>query len=270
MSVYKQKGSKNWWYKFTSRGRQIRESTKQPNKRVAEQIEAAHKAGLAKAEAGIREKKPVPTLREFIDNDFAPFVESRFASKAKTLEYYRIGLKNLREFEPLANSLLDAITGDKIASFISKRRQTGLAIASINRQLEVLRRMLKLAVEWGKVEKLLPKVEMLSGENHRERVLSPDEENRYLAAASAQSYLLRDVTTVLLDCALRPEECFRMRWEDVRDGALHILFGKTENARRTIPMTQREVAQLDMRQTEKRPNGCSPRRPPRATSRSPR
>lgn len=247
MSVYKQRGSKNWWYKFTWRGRQIRESTKQPNKRVAEQIEAAHKAGLAKAEVGIRERKLVPTLREFIDNDFTPFVESRFANKVKTLEYYRIGLKNLREFEPLANSVLDAITGDKIAAFIAKRRQAGLAIASINRQLEVLRRMLKLAVEWGKVERLLPKVEMLSGENHRERVLSVKEEQRYLAAASAQTYLLRDVATVLLDCALRPDECFRMRWEDVRDGALHILYGKTENARRTIPMTQRIAARLDMR-----------------------
>src|SRR5450432_2374339 len=252
MSVYKQKGSTNWWYKFTWRGRLICESTKQPNERVAEPIEAAHKVSLAKAEVGIRDKKPVPKLREFIDNDFAPFVESRFANKAKTLEYYRIGLKNLRDFDPLANSPLDAITGDKIAAFIAKRRQAGLAIASINRQLEVLRRMLKLAVEWGKVEKLLPKVEMLSGENHRELVLSADEEQRYLAAASAQSYLLRAVTTILLDCALRPEECFRMRWEDLRDGALHILYGKTENARRAIPMTQRVAAQLDMRQTDVR------------------
>jgi hypothetical protein len=91
------------------------------------------KAGLAKAEVGIRERKPVPTLREFIDSDLAPFVESRFASKAKTLEYYRIGLKNLREFERPANSLLDAIVGGKIAAFIAKRRQAGLAIASINR-----------------------------------------------------------------------------------------------------------------------------------------
>ncbi|MFN8941347.1 MAG: hypothetical protein ACK5YZ_03210 [bacterium] len=38
MPVYKQKGSKNWWYKYTWRGRQIRESTEQANKRVAEQI----------------------------------------------------------------------------------------------------------------------------------------------------------------------------------------------------------------------------------------
>ncbi len=69
-------------------------------------------------------------------------------------------------------------------------------------------------------------------------------------AASAQSFLLRDMTTILLDCALRPEECFRMRWEDVRDGALHIVDGETENARRAKPMTQRVAAQLDMRQTD--------------------
>ena len=92
-----------------------------------------------------------------------------------------------------------------------------------------------------------PKVEMLSGENHRERVLSVKEEQRYLSSASAQTYLLRDVATVLLDCALRPDECFRMRWEDVRDGALHIHYGKTENARPTIPMTQRIAAHLDIR-----------------------
>lgn len=47
--------------------------------------------------------------------------------------------------------------------------------------------MLKLAVEWGRVEKVLPKVGMLSGENHREHALILDEENRYLAAASPAS-----------------------------------------------------------------------------------
>ena len=44
---------------------------------------------------------------------------------------------------------------------------------------------------------------------------------------------------ILIDCGLRPEECFRLRWENVRDGALHVPFGKTENARRTIPLTPR-------------------------------
>jgi integrase len=63
----------------------------------------------------------------------------------------------------------------------------------------------------------------------------------------ADPFLLRDVATVLLDCGLRPDECFRLRWEHVRDGALHVPFGKTENARRTIPLTPRLAALIEMR-----------------------
>jgi hypothetical protein len=97
-----------------------------------------------------------------------------------------------------------------------------------------------LATEWGKVDKILPKIKMLPGENHRDRVLSADEESRYFEAATSignqiqenyqraltgiravrrgrqpqtrDAYLLRDVATILADCALRPEECFRLRW----------------------------------------------------------
>ena len=41
MAVYKQPKSKYWWCKFTWNGEPIRQSTKQSNKRVAEQMEAA-------------------------------------------------------------------------------------------------------------------------------------------------------------------------------------------------------------------------------------
>jgi hypothetical protein len=46
MAVYKR--GKIWWYKFVWNGAQIRHSTKQTNKRVAEQMEAAHRTSLAK------------------------------------------------------------------------------------------------------------------------------------------------------------------------------------------------------------------------------
>ncbi len=274
MAVYKR--GRVWWYRFTWNGKPIRESTKQGNRRLAEQMEAAHKTSLAKGEVGIRDRKPVPTLKDFAENDFKPFIESRFQNKPKTLEYYRAGIRTLTDYGPLGKCALDEITVEKIAGFIAKRRQADLAVASINRRLEVLRRMLKLAVEWGKVDRIPPRVEMLPGENHRERVLTADEEARYLNAAAAigdnilaayrralegiratqrgeepieprDPYLLRDVTTILIDCGLRPEECFRLRWEHVQDGAVHIPFGKTENARRTIPLTQRTAAILETR-----------------------
>ena len=54
MAVYKR--GRVWWYRFSWNGEPIRESTKQTNKRVAEQIEAAHKTSQAKGEVGIRER----------------------------------------------------------------------------------------------------------------------------------------------------------------------------------------------------------------------
>jgi integrase len=254
MAVYKQPKSKYWWYKFTWNGEPIRQSTKQSNKRVAEQMEAAHRTALAKGEVGIRDKKPVPPLKDFAEQDFLPFVRSTFSAKEKTLKYYEYGVKSLLAFEKLAGARLDAITTEAIGAFIASRKEAGVQISSINRELQSLRRMFHLAEEWGKVERALPTVRMVPGENHRERVLTAEEEALYFAGAKSDamhlhvdSSLLSDVATILLDCGLRPEECFRLRMENVRDGKIEIPYGKTDNARRRIPMTPRVQAILDMR-----------------------
>ena len=143
MAVYKR--GKIWWYKFVWNGKPIRQSTKQTNKRVAEQMEAAHKTSLAKGEVGIRDRAPVPTLNDFADVHFVPFIDARFQDKANTLDYYKNGLRSLKAHAPLAGCTLDSITADKIGTYVAKLRQDGLSVASINRRLEVLRRLLKLA-----------------------------------------------------------------------------------------------------------------------------
>jgi integrase len=254
MAVYKQAKSKYWWYKFTWNGEQIRESTKQANKRIAEQMEAAHRTSLAKGEVGIRDRKPAPTLRDFAERDFLPFVRSTFTAKAKTQKYYEYGVKALLSFEKLAAMRLDAITTETIGAFVALRTGAGVEISSVNRELQALRRMLRLAQEWGKVERALPTVRMVPGENHRERVLTAEEEALYFAGAKSEAMnqhmdasLLSHVASILLDCGLRPEECFRLRSENVRDGMIEIQYGKTDNSRRRIPMTPRVQAILDMR-----------------------
>ncbi len=225
---------------------------------------------------GIREKKRESTLGEFIESDVKPYVECRFADKPKTLEYYRAGMKLIAAFQPLQGCPLDSISAEKVGGYVAKLRDSGHAVATINRRLEVLRRVLSLAVEWGRVDKLLPKVEMLPGENHRDRVLTSAEEVRYLAAAQQigeeiiaayqraltgirarlrgeqpiapqDPYLFRDVTSLLLDTGMRPDECYRLRWEHVRDGAIYVPYGKTSNARRVLPLTERAAALIEMR-----------------------
>jgi integrase len=92
----------------------------------------------------------------------------------------------------------------------------------------------------------VPDIALVSGETHRERVLTPEEEAEYLAKTSP---LLNDVATVLVDSGMRPEECFRMRWEHIswasgRYGMILVIHGKTDAARRHIPLTPRARAIL--------------------------
>jgi hypothetical protein len=145
MAVYKR--GRIWWYKFNWNGEPVRESTKQTNKRVAEQMEATHKASLAKGEVGIRERKLVPTLRQFEQNEFVPYARSAFASKPKTLAYYEYGVRSLLACEKLAGARLDSITTETISGFIAMRQESRLKVSSINRELQGLRRMFHLAQE---------------------------------------------------------------------------------------------------------------------------
>jgi integrase len=63
---------------------------------------------------------------------------------------------------------------------------------------------------------------------------------------------LADVATILVDSGMRPEECFRERWENVtwvngRHGTILVTHGKTNAARRLLPMTPRVRAIVEQR-----------------------
>jgi site-specific recombinase XerD len=252
MSIRKR--GKRYWFRFMWKGEWIEKSTGQGNANVARQIEAAHRTALAKGEHGILERKVAPTLKRFAEESFLPYTATRFAKKRKTREYYEYGAKCLVAFDRLASEQLDRITNDLIGSYVAARQAVDNEITTINRQLQVLRRMLALAEKWKMVDRKLVTVEMLPGERRRDRVLSPAEEALYWAAARSglmqkhtDSTLLADVVTILIDCALRPEECFRLRPTNVVDDGIEVLYGKTENARRRIPMTARVRAIIEMR-----------------------
>ena len=76
----------------------------------------------------------------------------------------------------LADLPLDQITAEHLAGFVAQRKAGKIQISTVNRDLATLRRAFHLAVEWGKVSTILPRVRLLAGENHRERVLSLEAE----------------------------------------------------------------------------------------------
>jgi integrase len=241
--IYKR--GKLWWYEFVFGGDRVRESTHQGSERVARQMEAARRTQLAKGEVGIKELKRAPVLASFTRDRFIPYLETSKSEKPNTIAFYKACIANLLAWPKLAESRLDEIRAEMVTAYAARRRAAGLSVATINRELATLRRCLRLANEWGDLTAAPPKIELNNGEKNRERVLASEEESVYLSSAEP---LLRSVATIMLDCGLRPDEVYRLRWrENYVQGRIVIHEGKTKAARRSIPVTPRVAAVLEMR-----------------------
>ena len=243
MSIYKRGGV--YWFKFMWDRQLIRESTKQGSDKVARQIEAARRTALAKGEVGIKKKKPAPLLKDFLKNDFLPFAETKHADRPLTLRYYKQGAAMLSK-SSLAGLKLDDLTDQHANGFAAHHSK--LSPSGINRGLRTLRRALNLAYQWGKIEKPI-KVTLAKGERQRDRVLTDDEEIKYLKACRQP---WRDCATIILDEGFRPGEVFSLRWPHILfgndgTGLIQIVAGKSKAARRVLPMTPRVYALLRLR-----------------------
>jgi integrase len=124
-------------------------------------------------------------------------------------------------------------------------------IASVNRELELLRAMLNFA----KAEGMLLSspfdhgVKLISGaaEVERDRVMSTEEEALLLAACNGRRHHLRGLIILAVDTAMRRGELFKLRWADVnfisREIIVRAANAKTERAR-MVGITNRAYAEL--------------------------
>jgi len=275
MAVYKQQKSKYWWYKFTWNGELIRESTKQTNKRVAEQIEAAHRTGLAKGEVGIREKAKAPSFPELAER-FRDWNRREHREHQETIDFYEDMVRSLLRYEPFKTIRIDKIDNDVRDAFTDYRlkstrmlvirrkhgkieyRDSGkpISIATINRERATLSCMLNLAHdEWKVLSSPPPRFPKLQGEMVRDRVVSQNEEELYLQCADAEH---RVFSLVAIDTTIRPGENLTMRWENVqltpaidsKYGFVHMPEGGTKKRERNIPLTPRVREALAARHSE--------------------
>jgi len=231
MSVYKR--GEVYWYKFMWKGESIRESTKQGNDKVARQMEAAHRTSLAKGEVGIRDKKMVPTLAEFLRRDFIPYAEGKHATRARTAGYYRDGASMVLKCD-WAGEKLDQISDQHAQQLAAKYAK--LSASRINCGLRSLRRALNLAFEWGKLDRPA-KITLAKGERQRERIVTDAEWQQYIAECPQP---WRDAAIIIRGTGMRPGEVFGLRWENIylngSRGMVQVTQGKTRAAKRMLPM----------------------------------
>jgi integrase len=231
--IYKLSGRKYYRVKFQFKGEIIHKCTRATDAKTARSIESTIRAELAKGNWGILERKPAPTLKEFLTKDFLPFTRTRFAGKAKSCEYYEYGADRLITSD-LAGVRITEITGKHATQFAA--RNSTLAASTINCGLRTLRRALNLAFEWGKLEKPV-RIPLAKGERQRNRVLNDAEVALYLDKCRQP---WRDAATLILGTGMRPGEVYGLRWEFVllngTAGLIQVSEGKSKAARRILPM----------------------------------
>jgi integrase len=253
MAIYKR--GKTYWFSFVFNGQRVQQTTKQKNRAAARDIESAYRTKLAKGEVGISQPKIIPTFLAFA-KWFEEKMKADHANKPKTLAYYTTCLKHLTAFPDFQRARLDDVRAPLISEYIAWRRKAKrsggrtIKVATINRDLETLRRLLRLAQEHERVS-VIPRISRLPGEEARDRVVSHLEEASYLAACCP---LLRDVATLLLDTGLRVDEALGLEWPHVHDKYVHIPRGKSKNAVRDVFVSSRVRELLRMRhETQGRP-----------------
>lgn len=254
MAVFKR--GRTYWFHFFWNSEHVQKSTKikvgpRKNLGAAKDVEAAYRTALARGDAGILERKPAPTLKDFsqrfLDN---AAIGRRQAPRESTIAFYAHRLNKILEYEPLSTTRLDKITPELLERYIKQRIPT-VSPACINRDLATIRRLLHVAWELGLIDRI-PKITLLQGEKERDFVLSAERERIYMEFAPPP---LRDVSTLMLGTGLRVGEAVALQWADVhlepingvQFGYIHVRDGKSKNAKRNVPLSASVGAMLEAR-----------------------
>ncbi len=124
-----------------------------------------------------------------------------------------IGNKKIRELKPID---IEILRKERLLTPTKDKRER--SIATVNRELALLRRILTVATQQGWLIKnpfQASRAISTADETHRDRIISPDEETRLLEACNGPRAHLRPIVIFALDTGFRKGEILKLKWEDI-------------------------------------------------------
>ena len=155
-----------------------------------------------------------PTLDSFFQTTYLPFAKVNKRSASVDARFYRNHLE--AEFGRLK---LNQISRVQINRLLQAKRNSGLAPATVNRILILLRFVLNKAIEWetpGLRENPAQRIRTLPENNRRERYLTPEEALRLRDVLEQHpDQTLSFALKFLLLTGARRQEALCARWADI-------------------------------------------------------
>lgn len=266
MSLYKR--GNRMWSRIMHEGTVYRRALGTGDRNVARRLEAALHTQIAEGKVGITR----PPVFEAFCTDFLSYAAPRV--RPATYVAYTKAILSLCSLPELASARLDRVNMQQVDKFVAKCTESGLAVATINLRIRVLRRILHVAAERDLITKV-PRLHGLKGEVQRELTLSESDEQRIIEAGWRITWKLgkkgvpmekeivmhptmKALLPFLVDTGLRIGEACALTWADVtlngETGTIKVSKNmnelgdiaecKTKLSHRTIPLTRRVVGIL--------------------------
>lgn len=142
---------------------------------------------------------------------------------------------------------LREVTPKAVEQYRAKRRAQGRSVATINRELEVLKRFMSVAVDWDLIPfNPVAKVRKGKGERRRELYLTRPQVASLLAAARLSPQPgLATLVTLAVHTGARQGELMALRWADVNFEHRTVSFPMTKSGKpRVVPLNKDALAAL--------------------------
>jgi integrase len=236
-SLFKKKGSQQWQMGVMVGGRQICRSAHTTNKGMAKKILARWETEIFERRFHLPQSTP-PYFEDWADEFLTkvthPNTQKRYTSSVGKLKGKFTGVR------------LSDVSADRIEEFKEERVSEGVEPATINHDLRVLRRMMRLAERKQLIARNpFVQVDFLKQQNPRQpHIVTFEEEEKILSVAVPYIRLL---VVLILETGMRShKEALPLRWDavDLTNDSIRVRESKTRAGIRNIPLSARCKAEL--------------------------
>lgn len=244
---------KVWVSDFWCNGRRYKKSWGAISKTVAKQKDRAFHTEVLEGKHEVKSKR---ILFETFGEKYLKW--AKLNKKASSAKRNQVSLNMLAPH--FGEMTLNAVTAWGLEQYKQVRKAEGAAAGTINRDLDLIKNMMKRAVEWGDLSRNpLQDVRRLREHSDRARALTPDEEKRLLEACEKTpqrgskkdkvfAKYLKDLVLVALKTGMRRSEIFNVRKADIhlQERFIEVTESKTGEGRR-VPINESLLDLLERR-----------------------
>jgi integrase len=246
--LFRMKGSENWYAQIYVNGQAKRVTTKTPIKEDAQKVlrKLLNEADQGKPFAGDLKKIRYGDLRAGLMQNYAEKGNKSLLADGEGEDFIN-GLKTLDQFFGFKNDKpgvpVTQMTTDAGRKFAQERLAEGVTNSTVNNSLALLRRMLRIAYEDGKLQ-YVPKIRLLKANAPRKGFVTREQ---FGALIKHLPEHLKPLITFLYYTGVRLGEALQVEWTqvDLKAPMIRLEDEQTKTGEaRAIPLTTELVAML--------------------------